>query len=165
MKHFNTPVGVFTITVNGELIDIVPVPEKLGMWIDNKTELFADELYRINIDFNQFKKGDIIVGRIAGAPMELDSGDEHLINMVGQNNEYTYGIGTIDNNDCCYENDERREIPFQLLNVLSDGLKVIVDGDTHDYSSLSEIWQPHFQIAWKKEVSENAWNLISFITC
>lgn len=56
-------------------------------------EFFSDARFCIPIDILKLRKGDVIACRIAGTKMECDCGDEHLSNMIGQSEEYTYGLG------------------------------------------------------------------------
>lgn len=163
MKELLTPIGIFTLSINGKPFAFEALPEEQGIFV-NDTEKFADVRLWIPIDIQQLRKGDIIVGRIAGAMMECDSGDEHLINMIGQNGEYTYGLGTIDDSDYSEDN-KRHAVPFHLNRILTDGFEIIITDNPEYYSKLQEQYALHFEIAWIRETNDQAWELISLVTC
>ena len=163
MKELLTPVGIFTISINGKTFDFEALSKEQGMYI-NDTETFPDARFWIPIDILKLRKGDVIVGRITGAKMECDCGDEHLSNMVGQGEEYTYGLGTIDDSDYG-ENCIGLDVPFQLSKILDDGYEITITDEPAGYPKLQDQYALHFEIAWIEEVSDQAWELISFVTC
>lgn len=183
-----TPVGEFSLFVNGiEQIftatkrdmayypDAGELPADTGSEAAKAGELPADigseavgirpeALFRVELPLAELHRGDVIVGRICGAGMEPDGGDEHTMNMIGVRDGYTYGLGTVDDCELNRENEDP-SVPFHLNRVLEDGFEITIIGEPQNYSASNSIDRIFFDVAWIGGTGDIEWSVISFVTC
>lgn len=151
-----TPAGEFRIYVNGAEIDFAATERKdLGLWTDGETLVLPDALFRVVLDADRFKEGDVIVGRIVGAPMKADGGDEHTMDMIGQRGGYTFGLGTVD--------DAEFPMPVHLNRILDDGFELVVLSPPPGWRPWPELI--HFDVAWRGGETDLSWDVISYVVC
>lgn len=187
-KVLPTPVGNFRIYVNNSSVEFIAtanrmhgVPaETIGAVAGDNDEgdgiIRPDGLYRAVIDITDLHKGDVIVGRIVNAKMKADGGDEYTMNMIGSNDVYTYGLGTVDDSSEMNENASGSIYPFHLNGLWDDGFELVMVADPVEYAAgeqelQNERRQPcqpttlFFDIAWKTGTDDRAWDVISYVTC
>lgn len=166
VKKMDLPVGAVYVYQNGIPIYFQAEAITNGMRLDDGTYRKPEGLYRITVDMNLLQAGDVLVCELTCGHMESDGGDEHTLNMVGIIENYTVGMGTYDTediNECCSE-DHHWRMPYDSF-ATARGYGARFIDNPQEYKGPKEFWQLYFDIAWEPGVTEEAWNLVSFVTC
>lgn len=122
-------------------------------------------LYKITIDMNMLKSGDVLICELDCGTLQDDGGGEHTLNMVGVIKNYTVGIGTYDTADINECLDESKPwVPYAVWKSRDRGYEVRMMDDPQSYQSRKIFQQLYFAIAWEYGNTDDAWNLISFVT-
>lgn len=168
-RSLPTPVGNFKVFVNNRpVVFTATVNREPGLYGGGGTDEpdRPDGLFHVVLDMSELNKDDVILGRIVGARMKGDGGDEHTMNMVGINDRYTFGLGTVDDADWFDEADSgKKAVPFHLNGLLDDGFELVMEENPEEYPMDKEYCRIFFDIAWKAGTDDRAWNVISYVTC
>ena len=154
------PGGRFELSINGELASFTPEKATdFGMYNEDGTESYPDEMYFVRLAAADFKKGDVVVGRMVDIPMALDDTDERTINMNGVKDGFTYGLGTVDLTF------EPKEWMLFDTEVIENGFKLTFNGSLKEYPKFKEDYTFYFVVAWMRGVGDREKEIISFCTC
>ena len=154
------PGGRFELLINGEVSSFVPVHvTDFGIDDEDGTLCCPDEMYNIWLSAADFKKGDVIVGRMVDIPISSDTTDERTINMIGVKDGITYGLGTI---DLTWEPADWKLI---ITDVIEDGFKLTFKGGLKDYPRFKADYRFFFIVAWMKGDGDKEYDVISYCTC
>ena len=94
---FATPVGTFRVYRNSEICPFFIEESKYNtVWLKENVAVQPEGCYKISLDLIRFSIGDTITCELDNGDMDNDGGDEHTLNIVGENGDYIIGIGTID---------------------------------------------------------------------
>ena len=154
------PIGRFELCLNGKPLCFTPEHVKdFGFYLENGKRRDPDEMYNIWLPISKFKKGDVITAKIIGAPMWLDAGDERMLNMIGQKDGVTYGLGAVD----LYDYEPEGLIPFYTC-FTNNGFEITFKGNPAEYTYLSPDYRILFQITWVTGTGDDEYNTIWYCT-
>ena len=160
-NSINLPPGKFDLLVNGKPVGFkAERVTDIGIYREDGTRRDPDAMYNAWLGISGLKKGDVVTGRIKGAPMELDGGDERTINMVGKKDGITYGFGTVD----FFGYEKAGGMLFETK-AIESGFELVFNGDPSDYPHIPSGYKILFQIAWIEGEGEEEYNVVSFCTC
>ena len=165
-KELKTPFGTVDLFKNGERIDLEVMPLSCGMYLDDDTFKRPQGGAVIYPNMNELAKGDIIVCEFDGGDLQDDGGGEFMFNIVGVYQGYTIGMGAPDSEDIeRHHTRQGRVLPYETLGSTGRGFKVHIIDDPKKYPCEREHQRLRFIAAWEPGAADEAWELISFVTC
>ena len=82
--HLIIPSAEFELCINGKPLPYIAKQNiEMGYYFDNDTFRQLDKMYEIWLNAADFKKGDVVTGKIIGVPLNPDTTDECTINLLG----------------------------------------------------------------------------------
>ncbi len=164
-SEYETPFAKLHIYKNGHPIDFEIQPFDYGMYLNDNSFKKPEGLYIVTVDMDFLHSGDILVCEFDQGYLQDDGGGEHMLNIVGTIGNYTVGMGTTDTQDIneCY-GDNGRWLPYEVWENTGCGYEVhIIDNPEH-YKERKHFQQIFFYIAWEAGTTDEAWELLSFVT-
>jgi hypothetical protein len=164
-REFKTPFAMLHVYKNGEAIEFEIVPVYYGMYLNDNSYKKPEGLYKVTIDMDMLLPGDILVCEFDKGNLQYDSGDAYVVNIVGTIGNYTVGMGTYDTQDIneCYK-DNGSWVPYEVWGSTNCGFEVHIIDNPKDYKDRKYFQQLYFDIAWEPGISDEAWDLVSFVT-
>lgn len=166
INEFETPFAKLHVYKNGHPIKFEIEPFDYGMYLNNDIYKKSEGLYKITVDMCLLQPGDVLICEFDQGHLQCDGGDEHTLNIVGVIGNYTVGMGTYDTQDIneCY-GENGNWIPYDVWEWVDSGYEVHIIDNPKKYQDRKHFQQLYFNIAWESGVSDEAWELISFVTC
>jgi len=164
ISEYETPFAKLHIYKNGHAIDFEMEPFDYGMYLNDNSYKKPEGLYKLIVDMDLLQFGDIIVCEFDQGYLQNDGGDEHVLNIVGTIGNYTVGMGTADTQDinrCFGDNGSR--LPYDVWGCTDRGYEVHIIDNSKEYKKKG-FQQMYFDIAWEHGTTDEAWELISFVT-
>lgn len=97
--------------------------------------------------------------------LQSDGGGENMLNTIGTIGNYTVGIGTVDTQDINeYFDEDGVWLPYEIWGFTNRGYEVRIIDNPKDYKERKHFQQIYFYIAWETGTTDEAWELISFVT-
>ncbi|MGI6278980.1 MAG: hypothetical protein ACOYJS_00270 [Acutalibacteraceae bacterium] len=163
-REFETPFAKLNVYKNGQPIDFKIVPFSYGIPLDDNSYKIPEGLYRVIIDMDSLKIGNVLVCEFDRGCLQNDGGSEHTVNIVGTIDGYTVGMGTFDTDDFGSPKDEDYGIPYELWDWTKRGFEVRIIDDPKKYKNKGYYQQIYFDIAYEPGTTDEASELISFVT-
>ena len=149
-NELKTPFGAVHIFQNGQPVHFLAVPFDYGIYLADGTQKVPQGLYRLYPDRDSLRKGDILLCKFDSGQLRNDGGGEYMVNIVGTYNGHTIGMGAPDSEDI-----ERQTARGFEIHIIDTPTKYPCE------KSFEELC---FIVAWEPGTTDEAWNLISFVT-
>lgn len=164
-SEYETPFAKLHIYKNGHPIDFEIEPFDYGMYLNDNSYKKPEGLYKVTIDMDLLQSGDILVCEFDHGHLHDDGGGEHMLNMVGTIGNYTVGMGAVDTQDIneCF-GDNGSWLPYDVWGCTNRGYEVHVIDYPEKHKDRKHFHQMYFDIAWEPGTTDEAWELISFVT-
>lgn len=164
-SEYETPFAKLHIYKNGQPMDFNIEPFDYGMFLNNNSLKKPDGLYKITVDIDLLQSGDILVCEFDQGYLQNDGGGEHELNIVGTIGSYTVGMGTADTQHINESfGDNGNWLPYDVWGCTDRGYEVHIIDDPKKYKNREHFQQIYFDIAWEPGKTDEAWDLISFVT-
>jgi hypothetical protein len=166
INKFELPIASVRVYKNRIPIHFEIEPLDYGIYLNDGSYKKPEGLYRITIDMGLLQLGDVLFCEFDRGVMENDGGDEYSLNIVGTIENYTVGMGTNDSqyiNECFGENGTY--VPYDVMSNTDRGYEVHIIDNPKKYQDREYFQQIYFTIAWESGITDEAWTLISFVTC
>lgn len=166
VNKFELPITSVRVYKNRIPIQFEIEPLDYGMYLNDGSYKKPEGLYRITIDMSLLQLGDVLLCKFDHGDIENDGGGEYLLNIVGTIENYTVGMGTNDSqyiNECYGENGPY--VPYDVMPNTNKGYEVHIIDNLMEYQDRKYFQQIYFTIAWELGITDEAWTLISFVTC
>lgn len=165
-NEFKTPFGRIVMLNNGRAMPFRVERSRYGMYLNDGTFKRPQGLYRLYPCMEELEKGDIIVCEFDGGTLQRDGGDEFMLNIVGGYQGYTIGMGVPDSEDIeRHYSRQERVLPYETRGSTGKGFEVHIIDDPKKYICEKEFQKLCFIAAWEPGTTDEAWDLISFVTC
>jgi hypothetical protein len=166
INEYEMPFAKVYVYKNGHPIAFDIEPYDYGMYLDDGSYKKPEGLYRITVNMDFLQSGDILICEFDRGHLQNDGGSEHTLNIVGAIENYTVGMGTYDTQDInsCY-GDGGNWLPYDVWGSTNKGFEVRVVDNPKEYRDRKHFQQLYFDIAWESGTTDEAWELISFVTC
>lgn len=165
-NEYETPFAKLHVYKNGHSIEFKIDPFDYGMYLNNGNYKKPEGLYKITVEMDLLQSGDVLVCEFDRGYLQSDGGGEHTLNMVGIIEAYTVGMGTNDTQDIneCFGEGENW-LPYDVWGYTDSGYEIHVIDNLKKYQDRKCFQQLYFIIAWESESTDEAWELVSFVTC
>jgi hypothetical protein len=165
-KEYETPFAKLHVYKNGHAIDFEIQPFEYGMYLNDDSYKKPEGLYKVTVDMNSLQLGDVLVCEFDCGCLHNDGGNEYTLNIVGSIDNYTVGMGTYDTQDIneCFGG-SKPWIPYDVWGDTGRGYEIHIIDNPKEYQSRKHFQQIYFIIAWEPKITDEARELISFVTC
>lgn len=165
-KELETPFGKIYMYKNGQKINFEVEYFDYGMYLNDDTLKRPQGIYKLHPNIEELIKGDIIICEFDQGVLQNDGGDEFMLNIVGTFRGYTIGMGAPDSQDIEEHYIQReRVLPYETWGNTERGFEIHILDTPKKYSCEKEYEKLRFVVAWEPEITDEAWELISFVTC
>ena len=148
-KELETPIGKIYIYKNGQKINFEAKYFDYGMYLNDDALKRPQGLYKL------------YPGHLQG-----DGGDEFMLNIVGTFQGYTIGMGAPDSQDIEDHYAQReRVLPYETWGSTERGFEIHIIDTPQRYLCEKDFQELCFVVAWEPGTTDEAWKLISFVTC
>ena len=164
-EELRTPVGKINMYRNGQRINFEVEEFDYGIYV-NDTLKRPQGLYGLYPNIDEMKKDDIIICEFDGGSMEYDGGDEYMTNIVGVYQGYTIGMGVPDSQDIEDHYTQReRVLPYETWGSTGKGFEIHIIDSPLKYPRDNDFYKVFFIVAWEPGTTNEAWEMVSFVTC
>lgn len=165
-KELETPFGKVCIYKNGKKMNFAAEYFDHGMYLNDNTLKKPQGIYKLYPDTTETAKDDIIICEFNNGHLQRDGGDEYMLNAVGTFQGYTIGMGALDSHDImAHYKQRKRVLPYETLGNTERGFEIRIT-DTHEDNLFEkDIRTLYFVVAWEQGTTDEAYELISFVTC
>lgn len=162
MEELKTPFGAIHMYINGQKAFFEVEPFRNDVYCANHKE--PQGSYKLCPELEKLKKGDILICEFDGGQLENDGGDEFIQNIVGTYRGYTIGMGAPDSEDIeIYYGRGKRALSYETWTHTSRGFEIHIL-DTPEGVLVPNYDRLFFIVAWEIGVSDDVWEMISFLT-
>ena len=164
-NELKTPFGAVHIFQNGQPVHFLAVPFDYGIYLADGTRKVPQGLYRLYPDKDSLRKGDILLCKFDSGQLRNDGGGEYMVNIVGTYNGHTIGMGAPDSEDIERHYTQReRVLPYKTWGETARGFEIHIIDTPKERPCEKSFEELCFIVAWEPGTTDEAWNLISFVT-
>lgn len=157
-KGLKTPFGAINMYKNGQSIEF----EAMCIY---KFTNSSNGLYKLYPDMKNLKIGDVIICEFDNGFLQYDGVGERMINIVGTYNGYIIGMGTTDSQEIDdHDSREERVLSYENYGKTERGFEIHIIDNPEKHLYDYDFQKICFIVAWENEITENAWNIVSYVT-
>lgn len=178
VKELETPGGIVKISVNGKPLDFDVEPGSYNTYWHNEKEVHPLGCHKIKVDLSSLKEGDIILCELANVHFQNDGGGENALNIIGEIDNYTIGMGTADtdnmeksmhpeNGGGVWPSDmspTENLLPYRTCNITKSGFEFKIIDSPMLYRDKEYRKFIFVSVVWESNDNEYAQDIVSFLT-
>ncbi len=164
--ELKSPFGTVNMYKNSQQINFEVEQFSYGIYLNDNTLKKPQGLYKLYPNMEELESGDIIICEFDRGHLQGDGGDEFMMNIVGTYQGYTIGMGAPDSQDIEeHYTLKERVLPYETWGSTERGFEIHIIDAPEKYLCEKEFQKLCFVVAWEPGTTDEAWELISFVTC